>query len=116
MRVILFFIFGLILFSCTGKAKQEKWRRLDCGLYINSRGDLGFATAPDLVNVSREDRESEECNNVFITWFDRDTAITLTSIIDTASFHHVVDHIYQDKNHTYQHYPMCESGYLWIVK
>lgn len=91
------------------------WRKLKCGLFMHTDGRLAFASAPQFVNVKREELKGETCPNKFITTFGSDDTIPLRSVIDTATFQALpVNDFYKDKNRIYSHYAMCDGGYFSV--
>ena len=105
-------------FSSKNESKSvaaDGWRELKCGLFMHTDGQLAFASAPQLVNVQREDLKGETCPNKFITTFGSDDTTQLRSVIDTATFEALpVYGFYKDKNRIYSHYAMCDGGYFSV--
>lgn len=116
MKIINYLLLiSLLFFSCSQK-KTNEWRELECGLFMSPKGELAFASAPDIANISRTLLEPEQCPNYFITKFGWDDTIRISQIIDTTSFEYLGAFYYKDKNNIYSYYPMCDGGYLNIFK
>jgi len=98
------------------KHTNTEWEKLRCGLYINKKGELGFATEPNYVNIPASELKPEQCANVFITKMgsSANEMQKLNDIVDTATFEQLGADYYKDKSHIYNFYGMCESGYLTI--
>ena len=93
----------------------REWKRLKCGLYINSIGDLAFATNPQIAFTPENELEAERCPNVFITEFGTyEDSTQLKEVVDTVTFEHLGANMYKDKNHLYSYYAMCDGGYFNI--
>lgn len=109
-----------LLFGCSVSKEVEPsvnpdgWRRMNNGLYLNSDGQLGFATDPDLANVPRSELIGEQCANVFLTTIGSDGKRSLNDVLDTSTFISLGGSFFKDKNHIYNFYAMCEGGYLTI--
>lgn len=81
-------------------------------LYIASNGRLAYKTIDNSNPSKPEDR--------FVTEINTDTLNdeqqrALNEIIDTASFTHIGDLYYKDKNHVYYHVQMMDGGPFFIV-
>lgn len=93
---------------------SSDWKKLSCGLFISSMGELGFASLPKLANIPLTQIKSEECPNVFITTLGSDHTKKLSDIIDTNTFVELGAGYFKDRNNIYNHYAMCDGGYLNI--
>jgi hypothetical protein len=120
---LLLFVLSIYFAGCSAAANKDVpksvyangWRKLQCGLFMHTDGRLAFASAPQLVNVKREDLKGETCPNKFITTFGSDYTTQLRSVIDTATFEALpVNDFYKDKNNIYSHYAMCDGGYFTV--
>lgn len=124
--LILIFI-GFLLLGCRDNAdnsileasmeESDKnplgWKKLECGLYINNDGEIGFPTRPNFIFKEDELRgEDKMCPNKFITYLS--DSIELKNIIDTNTFIHFSSSFYLDKNNIYNYYSMCDGGYLFL--
>lgn len=125
-------ILTVSLFSCNQSPKADKksdnydsdtlrtsfnheWNKLRCGLYTNSKGDLAFATDPEIAFTPQNELEAERCPNVFITEFGTyDDTTKLKAVIDTTTFKPLGANMFKDKNHIYSYYAMCDGGYFDI--
>ncbi len=89
------------------------WKILECGLYIDANGEIGFPTRPDYVFKEDElEGEDKMCPNKFITiLYD---SISLNKIIDTNTFRSLGASFYVDKNNIYNHYTRCDGGNLYL--
>lgn len=90
------------------------WIRLTCGLYLSPDGVLGFASRPEIANIPNTQLKSEECANVFITHIGSEGRLSLKSVVDTNTFESLGANFYRDKSNIYNHYEMCDRGYLNI--
>lgn len=89
------------------------WRKLKCGLYINSEGEIGFPSRPDYVFKEQELKgEDKICPNVFLTTIGSEGKLKLSSIIDTNTFEMLGAGFFKDKSNIYNYYAMCDGGYL----
>ncbi len=88
--------------------KLQGWRVLNCGLWINKKGDIAFKTDYPLRGDSRVDIWTSR----FMTKFDfgESENPTLKSVVDTATFKQLTHSFYRDKNNIYQYYPMSGGG------
>ena len=93
-------------------SSEREWKYLKHNLYINTKGDIGFASEPNIVFVPPSELEGERsmCPNVFLTTFGYYDSITLKSTIDVETFEYVGASYYKDKNHIYSHYTVCDGG------
>ena len=93
-------------------SSEQEWKLLKHNLYINTKGDIGFASEPDIVFVPSSELEGERamCPNVFLTTFGYDDSLTLKSTIDVETFEYLGASFYKDKNHIYSHYSVCDGG------
>lgn len=120
MKLILQISAIVLLASCSASKEVEPsvnpegWRDMGNGLYINSEGQIGFPTDPELVNVPRSELVGEQCANVFITTIGVDGEQSLNHFIDTSTFVELGASFYKDRNNIYNFYAMCEGGYLHI--
>ncbi len=89
------------------------WRKLECGLYTNVDGEIGFPTRPDYVfKEGKLKGEDKICPNKFITNLKDSTA--LNKVIDTNTFKSLGATFYADENNIYNYYAMCDGGYLYL--
>ena len=90
--------------------KLQGWRILNCGLWINKKGDLAFKTDYPL----RGDSKLEVWSSRFMTNFGygEEENATLKSVIDTATFRQLTYSFYRDKNNIYEHYDMLGGGWF----
>ncbi len=88
--------------------KLQGWRALNCGLWINKKGDIAFKSD----YLLRGDARVGLTASRFMTRFDFDEELnsTLKSVIDTATFKQLTYSFYRDKNNIYQYYPMSGGG------
>jgi hypothetical protein len=109
-------LFNLIACSQTDVSNEREWTELKCGLYINSKGDLGFPTEPDIVFIPSSELEGERsmCPNNFLTKFGYNDTLQLKNVIDINSFESLGAGFYKDKGHVYSHYAVCAAGYFHI--
>lgn len=123
MKVIFQIIFIGALISNLGCSQSNKktangqtteWKKLKCGLYLSPEGVLGFASDPEIANISSSELESERCPNVFLTTIGSEHKVTLSSVIDTNTFEAIGAAFYKDKSNIYNYYAMCDGGYLNI--
>jgi hypothetical protein len=93
---------------------ENGWTALKCGLFINSKGDIGFPTEADLIfiPVSEIKGERSMCPNNFLTKLGYEDSLKLKTIIDTATFEFIGANYYLDANNVYLHYPVCDVGAL----
>jgi hypothetical protein len=85
---------------------------MECGLYINKNGEIGFPTRPDYVFKEHKLKgEDKMCPNRFITELNDSTM--LNKIIDTSTFRNIGASFYLDKNNIYNYYVMCDGGFLY---
>lgn len=111
---------ALLLVSCSGSriATREEgppqWRQISERLYMDTNGNLGFATEPEIAGIQRTALEGERCANVFLTHLGSDGKQSLRSVIDTATFVELGASFFKDKHSIYHYYAMCEGGYLRI--
>ncbi|MEO5911612.1 MAG: hypothetical protein ABIP95_12035 [Pelobium sp.] len=86
----------------------QGWRSLNCGLWINKKGDIAFKSD----YLLRGDTRVGLTASRFMTHFGFDEEInpTLKSVIDTATFKQLTYSFYRDKNNIYQYYPMSGGG------
>ena len=90
--------------------RSLNWKQLNCGLWLNKNGDIGFKTqrvvcSDGLIIV-------EDYNIRF--GFNENPA--LKEIIDTASFIELGNTYFKDKNHIYHHYAMSDGGSFYIFE
>lgn len=88
--------------------KALDWRELNCGLWINNKGVIGFKVI-EFTDIGKVVRYRTQL------WFSKegkDTLLTFNSILDTTSFKHLGGDYYKDKNHIYHHYTMSDGGYV----
>lgn len=87
------------------------WRKLSCGLYINSNEEIGFPTRPNYVFKEYKLKgEDKMCPNKFITLLN--DSIPLKTIIDTNTFRALGALFFRDKNSIFHYYAICDGGYL----
>jgi hypothetical protein len=93
-------------------SSEREWKLLKHGLYINTAGEIGFATERDLVFIPPSEIEGERsmCPNNFLTTFGYDDSTRLKSIIDVNTFESLGAFYYKDKNRVYTHYSVCDGG------
>lgn len=87
------------------------YRRLKCGLYLSSNGDLGYRSQ-EIYNENY-DRRTRYITSVW----DADKSDTLNGglkemkfVIDTSSFRFLSDLYWSDKNNVYGFTPMSDGG------
>lgn len=97
---------------CQSSIKNpEGWRILNCGLYINSKGQIGFPSRPDYVFKDHKLKGLDKmCPNRFIVKLN--DSISLNEVIDTSSFVSLGSNYYKDNSSIYFHYVMCSGGNL----
>ena len=105
----------LFIFSCN-EQKNNKWKELECGLFINPKGAIGFPSAPEIANIPNSKLKPEQCPNVFITKIGWNDTTKLNQVIDINTFEDLGACFYKDKNRIYSYYPMCDGGYFNIFK
>ncbi len=90
--------------------KLQGWRLLDCGLWINTKGDIGFK----IDYLLRGDSKLSLWTSRFLTnfGFGEPENPSLKSIIDTATFKQLTSSFYCDKSNIYQHYGMLGGGWF----
>jgi|GEM_PF-2873928 len=112
----IFFLFTcIIMSSCNPKKEnQTAWRKLQCGLYINSEGKIAFPSDAELAESPSLTTGTERCKNVFITHVGTDQKQSINSVVDTNSFASLGANYYQDRSNIYSYHPMCDGGYLYI--
>lgn len=90
--------------------KVQGWRLLNCGLWINKKGDIAFKVNYPLRGDSRVD----VWTNRFMTnfGFGESENPTLKSVVDTATFRQLTYSFYRDKNNIYQHFAMLGGGWF----
>ncbi len=120
-NVFLFSLLALISLSgcsqsdpSTQKESTSDWEKLNCGLFLSPTGELGFASDPEIANVPTSELTSERCANVFLTTLGSEGKVKLSSVIDTSTFEILGAGFYKDKHNIYNHYAMCDGGYLNI--
>ena len=98
--------------STSEAVSTPEWQELGEGLYINRKGELGYATAPDLIGVNLDTMKSERamCPNQYLTHFGYDDSISLSSVIDQATFKALGAGFYRDKNQVYHYFATCDGG------
>jgi hypothetical protein len=101
--------------SCSYK-KSTDWQKMDCGLYMSPKGDIGFPSYPERANIDYSELQGEECPNYFLTTFGYDDTTQLKYVIDTLTFKYIGLSFYKDTNKTYSYYPMCDGGYFNLSK
>jgi hypothetical protein len=95
----------------TSNKNRAGWTILNCGLYINSKGQIGFPTRPDYVFKDNElQGEDKMCPNRFLVKLN--DSIPLNEVIDTNSFIALGVCFYKDKSAIYFYYAMCDGGYF----
>ncbi len=112
--LIMSLILVLFLQTLTNHAvaqEDESWQQLKGRLYLNTEGELGFATDPRVLGLSPAEL-GERCKNVFLTTIGSNYETSLNEVIDTASFEELSADFFKDKNFIYRYHPMCEGGYL----
>lgn len=87
---------------------QDKWKKLNCGLWINKKGDVGFK---DNKVIGMEGLISVE---YYITKLGFNEDEPLNKIIDTTTFRELGNTYYKDKNHIYHFYGMVGGGSFYI--
>lgn len=116
---------GILFIGCNNQENQasnkvkyeasiknpEGWTILNCGLYINSKGEIGFPSRPDYVFKDHElQGEDKMCRNRFLVKLN--DSIPLNEVIDTNSFISLGASFYKDKSAIYFYYAMCDGGYF----
>jgi len=91
---------------------ESGWRRMACGLYQDSTGEIGYAPHQVTANVSSD--LLEDCPIVFLTYIGSSGEKKLGSVVDTSSFEQVGGGFFKDKSNIYLHYDMCDGGYFNI--
>jgi hypothetical protein len=135
MRIVFFFILiGAIFLSCSikednGLHQNEEldvkhtptpndWIEINDGLFVSPKGEIGFASNPLIANYTKQEiRELgkfEICENRFLTTLRNDNEMKLKDVVDTNTFVNIGYCFYKDKNNIYQHYDMCDGGFLHI--
>ncbi|UIR56811.1 DKNYY domain-containing protein [Sphingobacterium sp. SRCM116780] len=106
VAVLLSILITIIIFiSCENK----NWRELKCGLWMNTKGDIGFKTSR--VIAMDEDIKYED---FYLTKFDFNENLPLKGIIDTLTFKNLGNTFYKDKNNIYHYYGMSDGGSFYI--
>jgi hypothetical protein len=126
----LLFLITIFLMACNGSVtvnntstEQEKtsvqkrdtatFRPYKHNLFIASHGRLAYKTIDNSVSSKPKDK--------FLTSINTDARNDeqkkeLNEVIDTASFTHIGDLYYKDKNHVYYHFQMMDGGPFFIVR
>jgi len=91
------------------KCENNKWRKLKCGLWTNTKGDIGFKTSR--VIAMEEEVETED---FYLTKFGFNENPALKDVIDTLTFRELGNTFYKDKNNIYHHYGMSDGGSFYI--
>ncbi len=91
---------------------ESGWRRMACGLYQDSTGEIGYASHQGTANVSP--KFLEDCPIVFLTYIGSSGEKKLGSVVDTSSFEEVGGGFFKDQSNIYLHYDMCDGGYFNI--
>ena len=90
--------------------KVQGWRLLNCGLWINKKGDIAFKVD----YLLRGDSRVDVWTNRFMTnfGFRKSENPTLKSVVDIATFRKLTYSFYRDKNNIYQHFAMLGGGWF----
>lgn len=115
MKLIIQLLIISCLFLSCHQVKENKWKKLECGLFINSIGEIGFPSELEIATIPDSLLEPEQCPNTFITHLAFDSTL-LHKVIDTSTFAKLGATFYKDKNNIYFHYMMCDGGYLSLFK
>lgn len=113
MKNTIYIFFILILIAGCNSEKNKRnipnWKELNCGLWINPQGELGFK--------SEEAYGDGGFRDIYLTNIGTNDSTTLNDIIDTNTFHQIGGDFYKDKNRIYCHYLNSDGGYLnvWDV-
>lgn len=91
--------------------KSLKWRKLNCGLWINKNNDIGFKTSRAFGEI--EGKFIHE--DYYLTKFGFNENPPLEDIIDTLTFHNLGNLYYKDKNYIYHFYSMIDGGSFYIL-
>ena len=81
-------------------------------LFIASNGKLAYRTVDNSDPSKPEDKFLTSINTDNL---NSDQKKELNEVIDTASFTHIGDLYYRDKNHIYYHFQMMDGGPFFIV-
>jgi hypothetical protein len=101
--------------GCSQSTKTgSDWQRLKSNLYNSPDGEIGFASRPSLANIPILELSDAQCPNQFLTYIGGDYTTKLSDVVDVSSFEYIGSSYYQDKNRIYNHYGMCDGGYLNI--
>lgn len=101
--------------SCPVLRDTVIFKRLKCGLYLSSKGDIGYRTEEEYIdNFDRRTR--------YITWIyggeENDTINAgmkeMKHVIDTSSFRFLSFLYWSDKNNIYGFNPMSDGGTVYL--
>jgi hypothetical protein len=81
-----------------------EWKLMNCGLWHNKLGEIGFKTNRVICSDGLIIAET------YITKFGFNENQPLKDIIDTLTFIELGNTYYKDKNHIYHHYSMSDGG------
>lgn len=81
-----------------------RWKLLNCGLWQNKNGEIGFKTNRVICSDGQVIAEN------YITKFGFNENPPLKDIVDTATFNELGNTYYKDKNHIYHYYAMSDGG------
>lgn len=87
--------------------KDEKWKKLRCGLYKNKNGEIAFQDNQAI-------GEGEFSAEMYIYKFGFNEGKSLKLVVDTTTFIEMGSNYYRDKNHIYYHYGMAHGGSFYI--
>jgi len=83
-----------------------KWKKLQCGLYINKRGEIALQI-PFSTGIGRTVNYLDHVENT------KNKGL-LKNLIDTLSFRRIGSTFYKDKNYIYHYYDMAYGGRFYI--
>lgn len=82
------------------------------GLFVSSLGQLAYRTIDNSKPGAPHDHFLTTINTDSL---DYEQKSELSRVLDTASFTHLGDLYYKDKNHIYYHFQMLDGGTFFIV-
>lgn len=98
--------------------EKEDWKELQCGLWINRKGDIAHKSLAVAFRENDDDLTDVVDYYIYKTYNELDSLnnyeTNLKDIVDTLTFSKVTDHCFKDKNHVYMFRPMAYGGNLSV--